>query len=1006
MRASQSTPAPSGWWLGLENDNCAHSVSGGSSETHSSGSLSNDRFKNKRRGGKLRRSIDRAVSVFSKKAGSEGRGTCDDSYATGDSGSGTDSDFSSSDDGLTGMREQIFSLPFLFSPFVSGCTADEGNYQDSLSDADSEEVSDDGSRYLRARIEPFFSFSQDDDGNRGKNAAKNDDGEARNFSQANLCKRNDSNETLPNEASHSLRHQRTQQTRRPSYSSQLYERRRKDRSVSNRSNGPYLARFSEQRKAPRKGGPKKSSSMMGMKAPEEIVLKASAREKEEDRKGITSMHSTGDMSEITSVTINKMNSTRSKQSTKSNSSWPSSGINMFQGKPNPTEKQKTDEIETRQDVNPSPSKTVVHTDTRSKSKGGTTEREKPKVRPENPTEDIGNITGKSKNSKRAKTRVFMFGKWLQSGHTKPKEVSVNSRKEKRVVSGLFKTLSCFSEEKEGHQMEEECRQDQSHDNEVRSLTLQTDVLTRKEPNREEQNTKQGGAEIPYRGVNNENPQGNEDFTLPTNIDNKNITSEYDGSECCALRHQHESQRTKDMSRVRSCELIRSSCSKSSSQISRNSSQIIDKVPQTSNSSGNSPSNSSKHRNSVKSTSAAAEEIVVSDDDLSVGVLGEKKNFRVSRSSTRLAEGMQHFNIYEYEEGEFMEVVYDNFGPNPMDLLYLKKSDFVPRLNSISDVVVKVEASTVSFSDCLIRLGKWWGKEEVPFPITPGVDVVGRIHDLAPETMEFHGLKPNDLVASLIKWGGNARYATINAHRLVPVPENVDTAEAVCLIETHLAAFQAIHLCQGDRIRYRKNSLKGKQVLIIGGESILSQAMIQLSLLAGASTVYATADQRHWDHLRSVGAMPLDSDPDRWLPKVRGEMDLVVDAYCFDSYDSSRAALNSSGILVCVGMKSITEHEQDWLTPVEIALTKTKMNLMSQTKTYELFEHWEYQFDLCKRDLAYLFQLLLFGIIKPNIVERIRLSEVPRAQEKIETYKVPGLIVCEPWMKQKRRAVYL
>ena len=216
------------------------------------------------------------------------------------------------------------------------------------------------------------------------------------------------------------------------------------------------------------------------------------------------------------------------------------------------------------------------------------------------------------------------------------------------------------------------------------------------------------------------------------------------------------------------------------------------------------------------------------------------------------------------------------------------------------------------------------------------------------------LKEGKRVASLIYSGGNARYAVVPESRLVPVPEQVDASEAVCLIETYLQAFQTLQMGQPKENRYFHNSLQGKSILVIDGISNFGQAAIELATLSGAYTVHTTALEKHHDFLRDAGAIPLDIAPASWLPKMKGKMDIVIDSCCIDNYVSSWKATNENGQLICVGMSALENEYSDWMTHLEASVTKLASKIMSRTSHYDLFDSWENDFDCCKVSLFAVF----------------------------------------------------
>ena len=316
----------------------------------------------------------------------------------------------------------------------------------------------------------------------------------------------------------------------------------------------------------------------------------------------------------------------------------------------------------------------------------------------------------------------------------------------------------------------------------------------------------------------------------------------------------------------------------------------------------------------------------------------------------------------------------------------------------------MQASTVSYSDCIIRQGKWWGSDKLTLPLTPGVDFVGKISSVGDEAVDMYGFRPGDTVASLVRCGGNARYTVIDASQLIDVPEDVAPTSAACMLETYLAAFQSLHLDEPEETRYEKTSMLGKTVLIIGGISMMGQAMIELAFLAGASTIYVTAREKHHDFLRSLGAVPLSMNVEEWLPSVKGRMDLIVDAYCTDHYSETADALDPNGKMVCIRTKtSMLENDPGIVWQTEAFLTKMGMRSTSQTFTYDVYESWEENIDLCKDDMVHLFHLLRKGLVEPPIADCIPLTKVPQAQKIFETKRIQGFFVVEPWLKKKQKA---
>ena len=467
-------------------------------------------------------------------------------------------------------------------------------------------------------------------------------------------------------------------------------------------------------------------------------------------------------------------------------------------------------------------------------------------------------------------------------------------------------------------------------------------------------------------------------------------------------------------------------------------------------------------------------------DVNPGLVDDKISF-VCESVPAGKYGMQRkFKISEYEEEGNARVVYNSYGgPEKLQLLSLTSSPIVLD-ESGDDVVIKVQvsiaiplqkleydvvhfslifsslqtpkclryfckASTVSKSDCLIRRGQWWGEKPIKLPSCPGVDFVGIIDRCCHQTMDLHGFRLGDRVASLVRRGGNSRYITLSAKQLVKVPPELHPARAACLVENYLAAFQSLHL-DDEKNRYRKDSLLHKCVLVIGGISQIGQAIVQLALAAGATAVYVTAKRRHHVFLRSLGSIPLHFNDKRWLPQVRGQIDIVIDPYSTGDSSTSFFALSNTGKLVC-GNSKLANKNQDLIRKSDLLWTKKKLG--SRIYPYDIYDSWGKNFLRCKvssgcskvmlyisnqifliqgdhlyldkeiiesfyfsfstfsikNDLHYIFALLSMGIIDPPIVDTFPLSKVSIAQKLCEARRVQGYLICEPWLKQKKKALY-
>lgn len=335
-------------------------------------------------------------------------------------------------------------------------------------------------------------------------------------------------------------------------------------------------------------------------------------------------------------------------------------------------------------------------------------------------------------------------------------------------------------------------------------------------------------------------------------------------------------------------------------------------------------------------------------------------------------------------------------------LVVRAMYYTPLPASPEDIIIKVEASTVSFRDCLLRCGV--GVDKVPFPFVPGCEVVGHISNLG-KAARGAGYRVGDRVVGLLRQGGgNGYYAKLSIRNAAPVPNSsVAAADVVCLVDVYMAAYQALRLGKKDG-----TPLTDANVLVTDGFSPLGQAAVTLAKAEGANVYVTTTESRQDEYMKTLGVKCLPLAPTKWLHKLKGKMDIVIDNTCFDSYDSSWKALNDRGVLVCTGMTSIYKFQEfagqggctceafGDVRDYQAKWSALKARyMMSQTRFLDLWESFQSDPKKYQQELKYLCFLVESGALTPKIAERVSIEEVADAQRYLETGKANGCIVCLP-----------
>lgn len=306
-----------------------------------------------------------------------------------------------------------------------------------------------------------------------------------------------------------------------------------------------------------------------------------------------------------------------------------------------------------------------------------------------------------------------------------------------------------------------------------------------------------------------------------------------------------------------------------------------------------------------------------------------------------------------------------------------------------EVRVKTLTAGVAFADILIREGLFPGLPRRPF--TPGFDLVGVVEAVGEGVVSA---APGQRVAALTRFGGYAEYQCVPAAELVPVPEGIDPAEAVCLVLNYVTAYQLLH--RAARVQ------AGEQVLVHGAGGGVGTALLQLGKLANLR-MYGTASTGKQDLVASLGATPIDYKKEDFVERVRrltGEgVDVALDPIGGVHWWQSYRALRKGGRLVPYGVSSL--YYEGMLKGV------LGIPLLVLLKFVPDGKHilWMYGVTAkphsspasCREDLATLLDLLAQGKIRPIIGARIPLVEAARAHELLGKSAVSGKIVliCNP-----------
>jgi len=213
---------------------------------------------------------------------------------------------------------------------------------------------------------------------------------------------------------------------------------------------------------------------------------------------------------------------------------------------------------------------------------------------------------------------------------------------------------------------------------------------------------------------------------------------------------------------------------------------------------------------------------------------------------------------------------------------------------MDEALIKIEASSVGFTDTLIRKGIYPLLKKKP-PFTLGYDYVGRIESVAENN---YGVKPGQRVTNLVMTGGNAEYIVDQVKNLITIPDDIPAPVAASFSVSGITAWQMFH-----RVAQVK---PGQRILIHGASGAVGNFLLQLGKLFQCEMV-ATASKKNHAFIMHFTASALDyQQKDYWqqLQKAGKEgFDAVFDFTNQRSFNTSFKLLKPGGILVTYAVYS-------------------------------------------------------------------------------------------------------
>lgn len=296
------------------------------------------------------------------------------------------------------------------------------------------------------------------------------------------------------------------------------------------------------------------------------------------------------------------------------------------------------------------------------------------------------------------------------------------------------------------------------------------------------------------------------------------------------------------------------------------------------------------------------------------------------------------------------------------------------------IVIKVEASGVNFSDSMQRRNKY--VFPVSLPYLPGFEVAGTVTELG---KGVENISVGDRVVAMLPTGGGyADYAVTASYLAAVLPPTISVQASLALQVQGLTAY----LMLKDAAQLQA----GQSVLVHAAAGGVGTLLVQIAKQLGAGKIIATAStSEKLAVAKSLGADEVinytESD---WFQQVvdatdgKG-VDVILDAVGGDILRNSLNCLAPFGRLISFGNPTAGSTSIDPFTLV-------KNNQILQG--FGLASYFE-KADLMREAYHYLFSQAAAGQLKVHIGQSFALKDAAEAHRQMENRKTTGKIVLIP-----------
>ena len=299
----------------------------------------------------------------------------------------------------------------------------------------------------------------------------------------------------------------------------------------------------------------------------------------------------------------------------------------------------------------------------------------------------------------------------------------------------------------------------------------------------------------------------------------------------------------------------------------------------------------------------------------------------------------------------------------VDKLLLKDIS-IPEISD-NEVLVKVKAISINPVDVRTRAGSAMAQFlKQHMPLILGWDISGEIVSVGTKVTKF---KVDDHVFGMVNFLGHgkgyAEYVAAPETHLTKIPSNTNFEDAAAATLSALTVWQ--FLVHEAKIK------SGDKILIQAASGGVGHYAVQIAKHFGAYVI-GVSSSRNKDFVMSLGADEHISYDKQEVADVISDVDIVVDAFAFNSLYKSLKIVKNDGLIISL-LPMISEDV------IEKAKQKNVRIFYSLVKSNE-------------EDIQNIAELLKMGAIKSHISKTFSFDELGKAHLAMESGKTVGKII--------------